>query len=538
MTLLSPPEENLRISVVVPAHNEEKLIGACLESLAAQESIPPEEYEVILVLDNCSDETELRAREVSRRYPSLRLHLLEGPGEGAGHARRVGMDTACQRLLNLDKTSALIASTDADTIVAPNWLSTQLEHAIRGARAIGGRIELADDKSLHEDVTHWRDTRGTTRYQDLLAEHGDGSTNLMEHWQFSGASLSLTAEVYTEIGGLEPLAALEDEYLERVLRQRGIPIERPLAVKVRTSARQNGRADRGLAQDLTLASWFHGNTYRSSDFDVERLLEVKQQLSISLILATEEYSSKALHELVQLQDSGLLDEILVITSLPRTNGRPNAVTTLQAEELTPHFGPIRGYGDLLWRALTIAQGELVVVLDPEQDSAVVDRVCGLLGPLMEREDLAFMKGFGPVPDQLSELVARPLINLYHPKLAGFTEPLCPDFAGRRQLLRSLPFPVGSGVSISLLLDAAKHSGVGALAQCYLGSRSDISCRHDSETAYAILAATASRAPEAPSKEPVPGPLFLPGPENLVTRRVPVEERPPLESLAEANSTSF
>lgn len=532
MTPLSPPEGNLLVSIVVPAHNEETLIRACLAALATQESISPEEYEVILVLDDCTDATELRARKVSRLHPSLRLHLLEGPGKGAGHARRVGMDTACQRLLNLGKTSSLIASTDADTVVAPDWLSTQLAHAVRGARAIGGRIELADDKSLHEDVAHWRNDRGTTRYQDLLTEGGDSNTNVMEHWQFSGASLSLTAEVYTEIGGLEPLAALEDEYLERVLRQRGIPIERPLAVKVKTSARQTGRADRGLAEDLALASWFHNNTYRASDFDVERLLQIKQ-LSISLILIREEHSSKALYELAGLHDSGLLDEILAINPLPGTNGRPAAVTTHRAEELMPHFGPIRGYGDILWRGLSIVQGDLVVVLDPEQEGDAASRICGLLGPLMEREDLALVKGFGYGPDQLSELVARPLVNLYHPKLAGFTEPLCPDFAGRRQLLRSLPFPVGPGVDISLLLDAAKRSGVGALAQCHLESRSEVSCRHDSETAYAILAAAASRAPETPSKEPVPGPLFLPSPGNLATRRVPVEERPPLESLAGA-----
>ncbi|MGB3633676.1 MAG: glycosyltransferase, partial [Rubrobacteraceae bacterium] len=218
MTLLSPPEKNLQVSVVVPAHNEEELVGACLEALAAQESIAPDEYEVILVLDNCTDNTELRAREVSDVHPRLRLHFLEGTVEGAGHARRVGMDLACKRLLNVGRPSCLIASTDADTIVAPDWLSTQLAHAARGARAIGGRIELTEEKSLPENVALWRHNQGNNRHQDLLAEHGDTNTSVMEHWQFSGASMSLTAAVYMEIGGLEPLSALEDEYLERVLR--------------------------------------------------------------------------------------------------------------------------------------------------------------------------------------------------------------------------------------------------------------------------------------------------------------------------------
>lgn len=70
------------------------------------------------------------------------------------------------------------------------------------------------------------------------------------HWQFSGASTSLTAETYREVGGLEPVTALEDEALEGVLRRRGIPIDCLLSVRVTTSARLVGRAERGLAHDL------------------------------------------------------------------------------------------------------------------------------------------------------------------------------------------------------------------------------------------------------------------------------------------------
>ncbi|MGB3633686.1 MAG: hypothetical protein WA982_06570, partial [Rubrobacteraceae bacterium] len=320
-------------------------------------------------------------------------------------------------------------------------------------------------------------------------------------------------------------------------RQRGIAIERPLAVKVKTSARQNGRADRGLAQDLALASWFHSNTYRSSDFDVARLLETKH-LTISLILTDEGYTSESLRDLAWLRHSGLLDEVLVINPSPATDGMLAPAAIHRAEELMPHFGPIRGYGDILWRGLSAARGQLIVVLDPAREGNIVDNIFGLLGPLMGREDLALVKGFGSTPDPLSELVARPLINLYHPKLAGFTHPLCMNFAGRRQLLRSLPFPVGPGVNISLLLDAAEHSGVGALAQSHLEGSSAISYRNDSEVAYAIQSAAASRAPQSSTRGPVPGPLFLPGPESLATRRVPVEERPPLESLAETSSGSL
>ena len=75
MIPLPRPEENLKVSVVVPARDEEDLVRACLDALAAQVNILPEEYEVLLVLDDCKDRTELRAREAAASHPELRLRF-------------------------------------------------------------------------------------------------------------------------------------------------------------------------------------------------------------------------------------------------------------------------------------------------------------------------------------------------------------------------------------------------------------------------------------------------------------------------------
>ncbi len=247
---LPPPHPALKVSVVVPARNEEKLVGSCLEALAEQEGVNPKEYEVLLVLDRCTDETEVRAREIADTHPRFGLHLLDGPGKGSGHVRRMGMERASARLLGLGRPKGLIASTDADTVVAPDWLAAQLRAVSRGALAIGGRIELAED-SLPESIFRWHTERGRRRHESLLSE--PEQLGKAEHWQFSGASLALTAKIYREIGGLEPRVALEDEHLEHVLRQRDVPIERLLSVRVTTSARLEGRAKQGLARDLAAA---------------------------------------------------------------------------------------------------------------------------------------------------------------------------------------------------------------------------------------------------------------------------------------------
>ena len=358
---LPPPHGELRASVVVPARNEEDLIQACLASLAAQEGVRSEEYEVLLVLDGCEDGTEARAREFLTVHPTFNLRLLYEPGRGAGHARRVGMEEACGRLVSAGRPEGLIASTDADTVVAPDWLRTQLDAAARGARAIGGSIELRDDEDLALGVGEWRQTRGREKHLELLASQcGDGSTKT-EHWHFSGASLALTAAVYAKVGGLEPRAALEDEYLERALERCGIPIERPLAVRVRTSMRTVGRAKRGLARDLALASWVRRNTFDCNDFDLATLTKIKKAsgTSISAILpmgGKGTGTSALLDALAPLTEAGLLDEKIVLSGGAKKPAVRRGTRVYPDAELLAAFGPVRGYGDALWRSLAVSQG--------------------------------------------------------------------------------------------------------------------------------------------------------------------------------------
>lgn len=516
----APPEKALRVSVVVPARDEEDLVGGCLRALATQKSVSPDEYEVLLVLDRCTDGTEGRAREVVDEYPLLRLHFLDGPGKGAGHARRVGMEAACGRLLSLGREDGLISSTDADTVVAPDWLAAQLSAAERGARAIGGRIELPDEAGLPDEVSQWRAEQGHKRHRDLLEdlETAQESPARTEHWQFSGASLALTAATYREIGGLEPRAALEDEYLERVLRQRSIPIERPLSVRVVTSDRLSGRAHRGLSHDLSLISWSRRNTFHARNFSEKQVLFMKD-LPVSLIVPSQTLSRRE-DELEGVERSGLIDEVI----------------RLDDQDQTPGYGPVRGFGDLLWRATSTASCEIVVVLDPTHPD--LSSIASLLGPLFSRDDLSMVKGFRPTLDSnfdyLTELVARPLINLYNPELAGFLKPLSIELAARRTLLQKLPFPVGEGACLSLLIDAAKEAGVQALAQVGLTGDAPQASPSSSEAAYQITTAAASRAMKQELlDEYAPGPLVLPLPDRLESRQVALEERPPLISLCKA-----
>lgn len=246
-----PPHLALEACVVVPARDEEERVAACLAALGEQTGLTPDTWEVLLVLDACRDRTLERALAAAAVHPRMSLQLLTGPGRGSGGARATGMNAACARLHAVGHPRGLIASTDADTRVAPDWLARQLELSRAGARAIGGRIELCpvEREGLAVGVVDGHGRQSHTRFERVLEQVGDGCV-VTDHWQFSGASMSLTAETYAEVGGLGQSIHSEDEHLERMLLARGVPIERHLGVKVTTSARLDGRATHGLARLL------------------------------------------------------------------------------------------------------------------------------------------------------------------------------------------------------------------------------------------------------------------------------------------------
>ncbi len=241
-----PPSADLLAVVVVPARDEEELIGRCLRALGSQEGVAPDQYEVILVLDDCRDGT---ASAAARHAGSLALETVEGPARGVGAARALGMELAASRLLSVGRPEGLIASTDADSWVATDWLRRQLDAIATGAQAIGGQVVLDPDEAelLEARTIQQRERRLKLRLADVIGAAGPGP---QEHPHFAGASIGVTVDAYVRAGGFEALDALEDESLARRLGAASIDIHRLDSVRVHTSARTDGRTPLGLARDL------------------------------------------------------------------------------------------------------------------------------------------------------------------------------------------------------------------------------------------------------------------------------------------------
>ncbi len=562
---LPEPEASLRAVVVVPARDEGERIADCLRALAAQRGVSRERYEAIVVLDGCRDDTLARLREVAAAEPSLRLHtVVNEHSRGVGQARRCGMDLACERLLRVGCPGGLIASTDADSVVAEDWLACQLELARLGAHAIGGHVELQADGALALDARALseRDSRAAERLRTVLALDardrsrggGDRPGGAAEHHHFSGASLSLTAETYRRCGGLPVRAALEDEALEHELRARGVAIHRSRRVRVRTSARTDGRAPRGLAQDLVRSDWRARRSYTAAQFPLQRLLDAKNA-TIALVLPAREVATTlgpiAAHA-ARLRDAGLLDELLVVDSRSRDGSAAVAeregVTVVQEDELCAELGPARGKGDAMWRALGELDSDIVAYADTDTEEFGEHFLTGLLGPLICEPQVQLVKGCFRRPfrsqgalaphggGRVTELMARPLLNLHAPELSVFDQPLAGEMAARRELLWQIPFSAGYGVEIAMLIDAWRIAGLDGLAQVDLGVRQNRhqSLRDLSAMAYAVLVAAQTRflGPEFADSNAC-GSISLPpvdGQPAMESRHVTVDERPPMAQL--------
>lgn len=260
----TPPLPQCEVCVIVPVRNEAEMLESTLTALAHQvdlngHPLNSDRYEVIVLANNCSDDSVAIAHRFAKQHPNLILHVAERTLLAAqahiGWVRRRLMDEAHRRFQLLGRNQGVIASTDGDTQVAPNWIAATLHEIACGADAVGGRIvtDRGDRAALdpYAKACHLREVG----YRFLVAEleaylDPDPFDGLPKHFQHYGASLAVTAEMYQRAGGLPPVKTSEDVALYRALVRVNARFRHSPLVRVTTSARQIGRTQNGLANQL------------------------------------------------------------------------------------------------------------------------------------------------------------------------------------------------------------------------------------------------------------------------------------------------
>ncbi|WP_404962902.1 glucosyl-3-phosphoglycerate synthase [Streptomyces sp. 147326] len=311
--------------------------------------------------------------------------------------------------------------------------------------------------------------------------------------------------------------------------------------------------------------WLADRSWSAADRPLDQLLDRKRAagttVSVVLPALDEEATVGAIvevirRELIEGLPFPLVDELIVIDSgsTDRTAevAAKAGARVVHRDEILPRIPALPGKGEVLWRSLLATSGDIVCFVDADLRDFSSAFVSGIVGPLLTEPDVQFVKAMydrplGDAPGQggrVTELVARPLLNLHWPQLAGFVQPLGGEYAVRRSLLERLPFPVGYGVELGLLVDALHTVGLDALAQVDVGVRVH---RHQDGQALGRMAAAIYRTAllrlsrgHSPSYRwgysHVRPELtqFERGPEGFVPRTYPVdtEERPPMLGVKE------
>jgi glucosyl-3-phosphoglycerate synthase len=280
---------------------------------------------------------------------------------------------------------------------------------------------------------------------------------------------------------------------ERILRESPAAV---MVVKTRRSLPEDLQSERmgQTAISVLVDKWFAENTFHADEFtDLNQLLALKRQQGVTISVAmpalNEEMTvGNVIHTIksVLMDTVPLLDEIVLMDSdsvdATRMIASELGVPVYIHQQTLPNYGSRRGKGEALWKSLYITRGDILVWIDTDIANIHPRFVYGLLGPLLVNPRLQFVKGFYRRPlrvgnriqagggGRVTELTARPLLNLFYPELSGIIQPLSGEYGGRRKALERLPFSSGYGVEIGLLIDVLEKYGLNAVAQVDLLER--------------------------------------------------------------------
>lgn len=313
--------------------------------------------------------------------------------------------------------------------------------------------------------------------------------------------------------------------------------------------------------------WLSERTFHHEQFaDLESLLQKKeaQGLTVSVCVPTlnEEATIGPIVSSIRrgLVEPRVADELVVVdshsTDATARIARAEGAEVVQDTEILPDLEPSSGKGEALWKALFVLKGDLIVWVDADIEDFHPRFVYGPLGPLLADPSIGYVKAFYERPLQVdgemqasgggrvTELVARPLINMFWPELAALLQPLAGEYAARRDIIEQVPFFTDYGVEFGLLVDVWGRFGLDALAQVDLGQRihRNRSLEELSPMAFAVIRTALKRlegSDRAAIKVEMHRELLQFAKENgdyrATTSTIEVIERPPAASLPEYRS---
>jgi glucosyl-3-phosphoglycerate synthase len=296
--------------------------------------------------------------------------------------------------------------------------------------------------------------------------------------------------VSSQPGTSQPIVGRFAEQLLRASSKGVITVKSEQQIPVEFATEVVGQT----AISVLVDKWFAENTYQADEFeDLQALYEHKQQQRLTISLALPALNEeKTIGNVIQKARNALMtqiplvDEMIVMDSNSSDRTREIAsdmgVPVYIHQQVLPGYGSRRGKGEALWKSLYLTSGDIVIWVDTDIVNFHPRFVYSLIGPLLNDRNIQFVKGFYRRPikvgdryqagggGRVTELTARPLLNLFYPELSGVIQPLSGEYGGRRTALEQLSFFSGYGVEIGLLIDIFECFGLESIAQVDLLER--------------------------------------------------------------------
>lgn len=304
--------------------------------------------------------------------------------------------------------------------------------------------------------------------------------------QFDLVVMGATAQSVYKVGSIGLVA-------DQILRDDNVGV---IVVKTRATRQISFDAPEvsQTAVSVLVDKWFAQNTHDANEYEeLGYLVDLKhkQKLTVSLALPAlneEKSVGNVLKILTQslMERFPLLDEIILVDSNSTDRTRDIAkslhVPVHIHQATLPQYGARDGKGEALWKSLFLTTGDIILWIDTDIANIHPRFVYGLLGPMLVNPKIQFTKGFYRRPikvgntiqagggGRVTELTARPLLNLFYPELSGVVQPLSGEYGGRRAALEQVNFSSGYGVEIGLLIDVLEKWGLDSIAQVDLLER--------------------------------------------------------------------
>lgn len=242
-------------------------------------------------------------------------------------------------------------------------------------------------------------------------------------------------------------------------------------------------------------SWLKNNTYEVEKFMDLQSLEImkkKNGYSVAVVIPTLEEEGTigfVLECMIEklIYKYKIIDELIVIDggSMDKTKeicNEFNEVLFYNQNDILKNISSNKGKGEALWKSLYVTKSDIIIYVDSDIKNFDERFVVGILGPLLYNDQIKFVKGFykrpyigseGSVTNEggrVTELCARPLLNILYPELSGFIQPLGGEYGGYRDILENVKYTSGYGVEVQTLIEIYEKFGLDSIAQCNLIER--------------------------------------------------------------------